>query len=297
MPLWSPSASTAAARVHRATDGAARILGHGDTPALRRLLASDPVAHVAAGDAVSSRSTAAPGRGRQGALILGVDEGPGLAAACWLGTNIMPIGASAEHARLFGEAARSLRRRVSSIFGPAEAVLALYETTGWDNHRDIRPHQPLMAITGPSEVEPLAGVRLSRPEELRSVEKACAAMFTEELGFSPYAQGVTQYRDRIRWLIENGRSLIKVDEESGHIVFKAEFGALSDDVVQVQGVWVNPAWRGQGLAAGGMAAVVEHGLRLAPTVSLYVNDYNTPALRTYHRVGFETTGTFATILF
>ena len=35
---------------------------------------------------------------------------------------------------------------------------------------------------------------------------------------------------------------------------------------------------------------------LAPTVSLYVNGYNTPALRAYERAGFERVGTFATVI-
>jgi len=36
---------------------------------------------------------------------------------------------------------------------------------------------------------------------------------------------------------------------------------------------------------------------VAPTVSLYVNDYNTRAIAAYHRVGFRQVGTFATVLF
>jgi predicted GNAT family acetyltransferase len=46
-----------------------------------------------------------------------------------------------------------------------------------------------------------------------------------------------------------------------------------------------------------MAAVVEHARRLAPVVSLYVNDYNYKARASYRRVGFEQVGTFATVLF
>jgi predicted GNAT family acetyltransferase len=47
-----------------------------------------------------------------------------------------------------------------------------------------------------------------------------------------------------------------------------------------------------------MAAVVQHvRAHVAPTVSLYVNDYNVRAVRTYERVGFRTVGTFATVLF
>ena len=54
---------------------------------------------------------------------------------------------------------------------------------------------------------------------------------------------------------------------------------------------------GEGLAAPAMAAVVEYAARTADHVSLYVNAYNEPALRTYARVGFEQVGTFATVLY
>ena len=36
---------------------------------------------------------------------------------------------------------------------------------------------------------------------------------------------------------------------------------------------------------------------VAPTVSLYVNHYNTGALIAYERVGFRQVGTYATVLF
>ena len=36
---------------------------------------------------------------------------------------------------------------------------------------------------------------------------------------------------------------------------------------------------------------------VAPVVSLYANAYNAAALRTYEKVGFHRTATFATILF
>ena len=58
-----------------------------------------------------------------------------------------------------------------------------------------------------------------------------------------------------------------------------------------------PSWRGQGLAAPAMAAVVEQvRAEVAPVVTLYVNDFNTPARATYARVGFTEFGSFATVL-
>jgi predicted GNAT family acetyltransferase len=35
----------------------------------------------------------------------------------------------------------------------------------------------------------------------------------------------------------------------------------------------------------------------APTVSLYVNEFNHPARRVYEQIGFRRVGTFASILF
>ena len=66
---------------------------------------------------------------------------------------------------------------------------------------------------------------------------------------------------------------------------------------QVQGVWVAPEWRGRGLGTMAMSAVVRDALRrVAPSVSLYVNDYNLSARTVYTRCGFRQLGTFATVL-
>jgi predicted GNAT family acetyltransferase len=47
-----------------------------------------------------------------------------------------------------------------------------------------------------------------------------------------------------------------------------------------------------------MSAVLHYALRdVAPVVSLYVNDYNTPARAAYHRVGFTEVGAFMSVLF
>ncbi|WP_460688809.1 GNAT family N-acetyltransferase [Nesterenkonia suensis] len=301
------------ARIDRATGGAVRVLTAEDTPALRRLIAEDPVSNVSVATTLAARGGAGAGRGRNGAVFLGIDDageadgcrtpeqsGSGatrLAAACWVGSNVNPVGADAGQAELFGLALRAMRRRISSVYGPAAAVLELYDAAGWCSPRDVREDQPLLTMEGPSSVEPLPGVRPAVPEDLPQVEPACAAMFTEELGFSPYAQGVSQYRERIRSLIADGHAQVLTQPSSGEVIFKAEYGAVTDDVVQVQGVWVRPDRRGQGLAEPGMSAVVAHALTLAPTVSLYVNSYNAPAIRAYRRVGFEQVGTFATVLF
>jgi len=42
---------------------------------------------------------------------------------------------------------------------------------------------------------------------------------------------------------------------------------------------------------------VQQAQTVTPTISLYVNDFNYPALATYYRVGFRQVGEFATILY
>jgi hypothetical protein len=136
-----------------------------------------------------------------------------------------------------------------------------------------------------------------RLDELDLLLPASIAMFTEEVGVSPVAgDGGVLYRARVRELVAAGRAFARFDGD--RIVFKAEIGAATSAACQVQGVWVDPKWRGRGLSVPGMAAVVEACRRdLAPAVSLYVNDFNAPARRAYERVGFAQVGTFASILF
>jgi predicted GNAT family acetyltransferase len=104
------------------------------------------------------------------------------------------------------------------------------------------------------------------------------------------------YRARVAELIRSGRAFARI--EGGRVVFKAEIGAVTPYACQVQGVWVSPALRGRRYAVHGMAAVVDEALRsIAPAVSLYVNDFNTPARATYRRVGMRDVNTFMSVMF
>jgi predicted GNAT family acetyltransferase len=217
---------------------------------------------------------------------------------CYAGANLVPIGADEAALAAFADRAFRQGRRCSSIVGEADQAMALWDRLQrhWGPARDVRACQPLLALDAASAIAPDPLVRRVRPEELEVVLPACVAMFTEEVGISPVADGGTVYRKRVQELLAAGRSFARI--ENGHVVFKAEVGAVTKRACQVQGVWVDPQSRGRGLSEGGMAAVVEICLReIAPIVSLYVNDFNEAALRAYERVGFRRVGTLASILF
>ena len=140
-------------------------------------------------------------------------------------------------------------------------------------------------------------VRLVRIEQLEVYFPAAVAMFTEEVGVDPrMGDNGRGYRARIADLIAGGRAFASFDGD--RVMFKAEIGSLSSRVALIQGVWVHPELRGRGMAGPGMAAVVSAIKRnLGRMPSLYVNQYNHPARRTYDRIGFQQVGRFASVLF
>ncbi|MDP9183458.1 MAG: GNAT family N-acetyltransferase [Actinomycetota bacterium] len=236
---------------------------------------------------------------RLGAEVWGYGERGALTSLCYAGANLVPVQADGDAVRAFAERARRQGRRCSSLVGSAAAAMGMWQLLepAWGPAREVRPVQPLMAIDDDPLVAPDAKVRRVLPHELDVLLPACVAMFTEEVGVSPLiGDGGSLYRARVEELVALGRAFARI--EGGAVLFKAEIGASTREVCQVQGVWVHPSLRGRGVGASGTAAVVEQARRtIAPVVSLYVNDYNLAARGAYERVGFRQVGTFASVLF
>jgi uncharacterized protein len=273
-----------------------RVLDDRDLPVVSELLARDPVANVFVASRIDAAGLAPD---RLGAQMWGYGSGSALTALCYAGANLVPVGADEVALRAFAEFATRQGRRCSSIVGPSDMVAVLWEGLEpiWGPARDLRMSQPLMLTTTLPRTSVDTAVRRVRPDELELLLPASIAMFTEEVGVSPVAgDGGALYRARVRELVAAGRAFARFDGDQ--VVFKAEVGAATKGVCQLQGVWVDPTARGRGLSIAGMAAVVETCMRdIAPAVSLYVNDFNLPARRAYERVGFAQVGSFASILF
>ncbi|MFE7482446.1 GNAT family N-acetyltransferase [Streptomyces sp. NPDC012600] len=279
------------------TQTTTRVLEPSDLGAALAILESEPVANAF----VTSRvQVAGLDPWRLGGEMWGWYADGRLRSLCYAGANLVPICAGPEAVRAFADRARRAGRRCSSIVGPAEPTALLWRLLepGWGPAREVRANQPLMVTESPSaDITPDPLVRRIRKDEMEVLMPACVAMFTEEVGISPLAgDGGLLYQARVAELIGSGRSFARIDD--GKVVFKAEIGAATPQACQIQGVWVAPEHRGKGLSETGMAAVLRYALAdVAPVVSLYVNDYNTPARKAYHRVGFRETGTFMSVLF
>ncbi|MFC4945422.1 GNAT family N-acetyltransferase [Pseudonocardia sp. GCM10023141] len=271
----------------------ARLLDDRDRAGVRAVLDDDPVAACM----VAARiEVAGLDPWRLGGELWAV--GSRLDGLCFSGANLVPLRGDRASLRAFADRARRHGRGCSSVVGRAELVLPLWDELAghWAPAREVRADQPLMVLSGPAAVAPDPLVRAVCPAELDSYLPAAVAMFTEEVGVDPRAgDGGAGYRSRVAELVAAGRAFARF--EGGQVVFKAEIGALSSRVGQIQGVWVHPECRGRGLGTAGTAAVAERLSAMGRVSSLYVNGFNRTARAVYQRIGFTQVASFATILF
>jgi ribosomal protein S18 acetylase RimI-like enzyme len=189
-------------------------------------------------------------------------------------------------------------RRCSSILGPSVSVLGLYVGLSerwkgsWGNVSNIRKRQPLMLLEQPPEAEADPRVRQLTRDDYTSYLDASVHMYTEEIGSSPFKYGSGYERFVMQRLVDRDAYGIV---EDGKVIFKADLGPKLGRQAQLQGVWVDPALRGTGLSVPALSGMLRLAMVRYPQMSLYVNDFNAPAIRAYERLGFAEIGALATV--
>ncbi|BBY32230.1 GNAT family N-acetyltransferase [Mycolicibacter minnesotensis] len=270
----------------------ARVSVARDAAAVWRVLQEDPIGSCMVAARVADYGVDPRSIGGELWTRGGVDE-----SLCYAGANLIPLRGTPADLAAFADKAVGAIRRCSSLVGRAELVLPMWQrlADSWGPARDVRESQPLMALHSMPTCAMDPEVRQVRPAELDAYLVAAVDMFIGEVGVDPRAgDGGRAYRRRVANLIAAGRAWARF--ENGEVVFKAEVGSQSPSVGQIQGVWVHPERRGQGLGIGGTAMLSAVIVGTGRIASLYVNDFNEVARATYERVGFTRVGTFATVL-
>ena len=263
-----------------------------DATAVRRVLDDDPVGSCMVASRVAEHGVEPSAIGGELWTRRRASE-----SLCYAGANLIPLRGEVDDLHAFADKAMSSARRCSSLVGRAELVIPTWQRLEqvWGPARDVREHQPLMALsTAPNcSIDP--AVRPVRVDELDAYLVAAIDMFIGEVGIDPrVGDGGRGYRRRVAGLIATGRAWARF--ERGQVVFKAEVGSQSPAVGQIQGVWVHPDRRGHGMGTAGTAALAAAVVRSGRVASLYVNSFNTVARAAYARIGFTQVGTFATVL-
>ena len=179
---------------------------------------------------------------------------------------------------------------VRAIISPADLVETLWNglRTRIDPPTVVRMNQPIYSIARRFDYPDLHLARYSTPRDLEALVPACAAMHKEEVGIDPMERDAHGYRERIRELIDKRRSVIRVVD--GTIVSKCEYSAVTTDAVQLMGVWTAPRHRRRGHSRELLREVCGHLFRAGKVVTLFVNDFNRPAIALYEELGFQRIG-------
>jgi ribosomal protein S18 acetylase RimI-like enzyme len=273
-----------------------RTLESGDIGAALACVSASPVVNVFVDHRI--RTTRLERR-ILGGEIWGYFRDESLVSMCHVGANLVLVNADEDAAIAFAKTTLTRRPHIATMVGPRMAVDFFWSAVqhDWWVPHDQRWDQPHLEIKADPEVDgdPLVGRTTS--DQLDVLYPACVAMYREEVGTSPEVDGGrTLYRQRVAGLIDRGWSFSRI--EDGKVLFKAEVACASPYAAQIQGVYVAPEFRNQGLATAGIAAVVrEIRSNIAPVASLYLNAHNVAARTVYNRVGFQQTETFSTLMF
>ncbi|HXH94068.1 MAG TPA: GNAT family N-acetyltransferase [Thermoanaerobaculia bacterium] len=179
---------------------------------------------------------------------------------------------------------------VRAIISPAHLVEQLWARlhNRLDPPTVVRMNQPVYAIRGRLDFPDLSEARYATTRDLEALVPACASMHIEEVGINPLERDSAGYRERVRELVEQKRSVIRIVD--GMIAAKCEYSAVTDDMVQLMGVWTNPRLRRHGHARALLREVCGHLARKGKTVTLFVNDFNLPAIALYESLGYQRIG-------
>lgn len=151
----------------------------------------------------------------------------------------------------------------------------------------------LFELRWPIEVSPVANLRPATLEDLPLLAPVHAQMAFEESGVDPRQQDPTGFYERYARRIEQQRTWVLT--EDGKLLFKAEVVAETPETTYIEGVWVNPAIRRQGVGHRCMSQLARMLLWRTKSICLFVNDENVDAQRFYKQAGYHLRTVYDTI--
>ncbi|HEV2261578.1 MAG TPA: GNAT family N-acetyltransferase [Candidatus Rubrimentiphilum sp.] len=245
-----------------------------------------------------SWAIASPLRPFAGASIYIYKDGPTVAGVAFFARHMVLAANTDAAIEAFAELARS-NPNDAMIVGERGVVQRYWDRIrGWHAPpRLVRERQPLLAVDKAAlELQPDATVaaRLAKPNEWKIVADNSAAMIQEELEYDPRA-GSRDFDESVRAAV--ARRTWWVGESAEGLCFFCNAGPRSSHTLQLQGIWTPPHLRRRGYGAAAMSQICGALLREVPTLSLYVNDFNAPALALYARLGFWKAGELSTLMF
>lgn len=235
-------------------------------------------------------------RGRD-VCFLSRDEQGGIDGVCYFGAQFVLTARSDAAFAAFAQLARTMPPERMIVGSRTQIERWWGYLRPWHRPpRAVRTRQPLYAISRATLRGSRTDANVGRATlaELDEIARESAAMIAHEIGIAPNPNAPA-FRERAARIIRQGWEWRW--QENGELRFQCNIGALTAQTAQIQGVWTPQVVRGHGYATRALGAVCDHLLDRSPTLSLYVNDFNLPAIAVYERLGFTPVGEFTTLLF
>ena len=175
----------------------------------------------------------------------------------------------------------------SVVMGEADKVerfLSYYQRNGQAPRLICR--EQLFEQRQPQEIdEAVQGLRLATAAELELVVPVHAQIAFEESGVNPLFVDPEGFYRRCARRIEQKRVWVNV--ENNELIFKADIISDSPEMIYLEGVYVNPNKRGQGLGARCMKQLTNQLLGRTKSVCLLVNQQNSAAQACYQKAAYQ----------
>lgn len=154
--------------------------------------------------------------------------------------------------------------------------------------------EQLFELRWPVELQPaVPGLRLATLADLDLIVPVHAQLAFEESGVNPLAKDPIAFRQRCARRIEQGKTWVWV--EAGRLLFKADIVRETPEVIYLEGIFVDPAHRGQGHGLRCLSQLSRTLLTRTTSICLLVNEQNQAAQQVYRKAGFKPRGLYATI--
>jgi GNAT superfamily N-acetyltransferase len=136
-------------------------------------------------------------------------------------------------------------------------------------------------------------IRQAKVEELDQIAEAHAEVAFIESGVNPLEKDREGFLKRTLRRIEKERTFVVFD--NGKLVFKADIVAETSDVVYLEGIYVAPEYRGQGVGSSCLSKLSLELLNRAQHICLLSNVEFKGAHRSFLKAGYKNTDSCQTI--
>ncbi|MFZ9308839.1 MAG: GNAT family N-acetyltransferase [Candidatus Nanopelagicales bacterium] len=230
-------------------------------------------------------------------IALAILDGDSISSMLYLSGNVVPISLSPDTAEIFTKTAYVKYAQIASIVGIDQDVNCFWKALSVSDEsrsiQNLRAYQPYMVLDETRELPSNPTLRYIELYDFEQYFDASYSMFIGEVGRAPI--NLDNYKSRLYEQIMKKRCIGYFDEY-GTLRFKVDIPICYENVCQVQGVWLHPEWRGKAKSSALFAEAISVIQRdIAPRITLYVNDFNIPALKLYQSLGFKEIARYSTI--